>query len=102
MAMIEVLIQGIEGTTTVIEINQHAQVNTLLAKLSERNKIPVPEQRVIYAGKQLEPGRGKVLSDYYIKDKSLLFVVLRLRGGSSLVDTQHSELRLAVALRKGT
>ena len=58
-----------------------ATVDDFLRKLSELNGIPVPEQRIIFSGKQLEC--GKRLSDYHIEHGSTVFLVLRLRGGMS-------------------
>lgn len=62
-----------------LNISANAPISYLKQVYEGITGVPVDQQRLIFAGRQLE--HGLTLADYNITDQSKLHIVLRLRGG---------------------
>uniref|UniRef100_F1LFR7 Ubiquitin-like protein NEDD8 n=1 Tax=Ascaris suum TaxID=6253 RepID=F1LFR7_ASCSU len=72
-------VKTLTGKEIELDVDSSDKVERIKEKIEEKEGIPPPQQRLIFAGKQMND--EKSVQDYKVSGGSVLHLVLALRGG---------------------
>lgn len=75
----QIFIKYLTGAVSLLDVEPSYRIEDVKSEIYIKEGFPIEEQRLIFAGKQLEDSRR--LNEYGIQKESTIYCVLRLKGG---------------------
>lgn len=75
----QLFVKTLQGQTLTVNADTADTIQAVKERIAAKENLPAGEQRLVYAGKQLDETRS--LQDYNIQENATLHLLMRLKGG---------------------